>query len=272
VAPAASFLFNLNAWSSGSADDDEFIFSWSTDNAVYTDFLTVSATDPENSQLAMLPNNLNGTVYIRVRDSDRTPGHKGLDTVFIDHMYIHAENAQGSPPDAPSGLGASVFSASSIALIWTDNSADELGFELQRSTDLSNWTGLPTTEADVTDLMDTGLVSSTTYHYRIRAINQSGSSAWVGGASATTDAGPPPPDISLTLLGSKKRGKHVIDLNWTGSTTGNVDIYRDGGLLTTITDDGSHTDNTSNKGGRSYTYQVCEAGTANCSAVESVVF
>jgi hypothetical protein len=32
------------------------------------------------------------------------------------------------------------------------------------------------------------------------------------------------------------------------------------------------TDNTSNKGGRRYTYQVCEVGTANCSAVESVVF
>lgn len=272
VAPAAGFMFNLNAWSSGSAEGDEFVFSWSTDDTTYTDFLPVVSTDPANVQTAILPNTLNGTVYIRVRDTDRTAGNRSLDTVFIDNMYIHAENAQGMPPAAPSSLGASAVSASSIALGWIDNAADELGFELQRSTDQVNWTGLPNTGADVLSATDTGLASATTYHYRIRAFNLSGSSAWVGGASAMTDAGPPPSDISLTLVGSKSRGKHVIDLIWTGTTTASVDIYRDGGLLATIVDEGSYTDNTSNKGGRSYTYQVCEADTGNCSVVENIVF
>ncbi len=274
VAPAAGFMFVLNAWSSGSADGDEFVFAWSTDDSTYTDFLTVKSTVPANVQLAMLPSTLSGTVYIRVRDTDRTSRNRDLDTVFIDHMYIRAENAQGSPPAAPSSLGASALSASSIALDWIDNAADELGFELQRSTDQVNWTGLPNTGADVLSVTDTGLASSTAYLYRIRAFNLSGSSAWAGGASAMTDAGPPPPDITLSLVGSKSRGKHVIDLTWEGTAmlTVSVDIYRGGDLLTTTADDGSYTDYTSNKGGRSYTYQVCEAGTDSCSAVENIDF
>ena len=272
VAPAAGFLFNLNAWSGGSSDGDSFIFSWSMNDSNYTDFLTISSTDPANTRSVLLPNSLSGTVYIRVRDSDQTPNHKELNTVFIDNMYIHAENAQGSPPAAPSVLVAMSLSASSIELTWSDNSADELGFELQRSTDQSSWGNSPDVGADETGLTDTGLLSSTLYYYRIRAFNLSGNSAWTGVASATTADGPPPADISLSLFGSKIRGKHVVDLAWSGITTSLVDIYRDNGLLTTVSETVSYTDNTNNKGGITYTYQVCEAGTNNCSAAVSITF
>ena len=100
----------------------------------------------------------------------------------------------------------------------------------------------------------------------------SGSSSWVTGAFATTQVGPPPPDISLNLSGSKIKGKHTVDLSWSGTTTTNVEIYRDGGLLNTVSDSGAYTDNTGNKGGRTYTYQVCEVGTGDCSLLESIVF
>jgi len=272
IAPAAAFVFNLNAWSGGSSDGDDFVFSWSTDDSSYIDFLTVSSTDPANTQMAVLPGDLSGTVYVRVVDTDRTASHRTPDTIYIDHMYIHAESAQGSPPLAPSGLAAVPLSASSISLDWVDNSSDELGFELQRSTDQSNWTNLPGPGADVVSVTDTGLMSATTYYYRIRAFNLSGSSGWSGISSATTDSGPPPSDISLSLSGRKSRGVHIVDLLWTGTTTSSVDIYRDGVFLTTALDGGNYTDNTGNKGGRSYTYKVCEAGTEICSATESIVF
>jgi len=232
----------------------------------------VSSTSLANVQMAMLPNSLSGTVYIRVRDSDRTSGNKGLDTVFIDHLFIHADNAPGSPPTAPSGLLATAASASSIDLTWADNSNDELGFELQHSTDQANWTGLSNPGVDAMAAADTGLLASTTYYYRVRAINLSGSSAWSATAFATTDAGPPPSDITLSLTGSKSRGKHVVDLLWSGVTTSNVDIFRDASLLTTVSDSGAYTDNTGNKGGRTYVYQVCHAGSSTCSAEVSITF
>jgi hypothetical protein len=272
IAPATGYLFNLNAWSSGSSDADTFMFSWSDDDSVYTDFLSVSSTDPAHTQMAILPNTLSGTVYIRVVDTDRTAGHNSLDTVFIDHMYIRAENSQGSPPSAPSDLTVVALSASNIDLGWIDNSTDELGFELQRSTDQSSWTTLPVADLDSVSATDSGLMPSTTYYYRLRAFNLSGSSAWTDISSATTDSGPPPADINLSLSGSKSRGVHIVDLSWSGTATPSVDIYRDGGLLVTLPDNGAYTDNTNNKGGRSYTYQVCEADTDNCSAIETIIF
>jgi len=272
VAPSAGFVFNLNAWSSGSSDGDSFVFAWSDNDSNYTDFLTIDSTSQTFTRAVVLPNTLNGTVYIRVRDSDRTAAHTSLDTVYVDHMYIHAENAPGLPPVKPSGLGATAVSASSIELNWTDNSADELGFELQRSTDGSNWTGLPGLGPDIENVSDSGLLSSTTYYYRVRAFNLSGTSAWSDTAFATTQAGPPPADISLTLNGRKDRGKHIIDLTWSGTTTANVEIYRDEDAPFTVVDEGSYTDATNNKGGRVYIYKVCDAGTSNCSAEESIVF
>ena len=272
VSPAAGFVLNLNAWSSGSADGDEFVFAWSTDNSTYTDLVTVSSTITANVQSAMLPNSLSGTVYIRVRDSDRNALNKDLDTVFVDHMYIHAENAPGPKPAAPSGLAATKLSSSSISLLWTDNSTDELGFELERLTDQSDWTGSSNPGVDATVATDTGLLASTTYYYRIRAFNLSGSSAWSAIDSATTDAGTPPSAITLSLAGSKNRGKHVVNLEWSGVTTSNVEIYRDGGFLTAVSDSVAYTDNTGNKGGRTYVYQVCEADSSTCSAEISITF
>ena len=44
-------------------------------------------------------------------------------------------------------------------------------------------------------------------------------------------------------------------------------------LLTATANDGSYLDATSNKGGRTYTYQVCETGsTSACSPVQSITF
>lgn len=82
----------------------------------------------------------------------------------------------------------------------------------------------------------------------------------------------PSGDITLTATGRKVRGQHTIDLSWSGATSTNVDIYRDGGLLTTTANDGAHTDSTSNRGQATYTYQVCEAGTSTCSNEATVTF
>ena len=77
--------------------------------------------------------------------------------------------------------------------------------------------------------------------------------------------------ITLTASGSKTRGLISVHLAWSGASSTNVDVYRNGALLITTANDGDHTDNTEQRGGGTFTYQVCEAGTSTCSAEETVV-
>jgi len=78
--------------------------------------------------------------------------------------------------------------------------------------------------------------------------------------------------ISLSVTAYKVRGLQKADLLWSGATSTNVDVFRDGTLITTTANDGFHTDNINNRGGGSYTYQVCEAGTSTCSNQVTITF
>ena len=102
-------------------------------------------------------------------------------------------------PAAPTNLTAVVASNTQINLTWVDNSANEDGFEIERSPDGSTWTQINTTAADVTTYNDTGLSTNTTYYYRVRAFNTSGNSGYSNVASASTQATvTPTPTVSGT--------------------------------------------------------------------------
>ena len=83
---------------------------------------------------------------------------------------------------------------------------------------------------------------------------------------------PEPGDITLTADGYKVQGRWRTDLSWSGAEGSSVDIYRDGSLLTTVANTGAYTDATNIRGGGTLTYQVCEAGTSNCSDSATAFF
>jgi subtilisin family serine protease len=86
---------------------------------------------------------------------------------------------------------------------------------------------------------------------------------------------PPPPPvgvISLTATGYKVKGSQRVDLAWTGATSASVDVYRDGTRIVTTANDGAHTDVLNQKGGGTFVYRVCEAGTTTCSGNATVTF
>lgn len=105
----------------------------------------------------------------------------------------------GSTPTAPSGTTVVAVSASRIDVSWLDNSTNESGFEIHRSTTGASgpFAVLASTGADVTSHSDTGLASSTQYCYEVRAFRTTGRrssySAFSPTACATTPAPPPPP-------------------------------------------------------------------------------
>ena len=89
-------------------------------------------------------------------------------------------------PEAPSSLTLTVVSKNRIDLRWSDNSINETGFKIERSTDGSQWSPLATTLANVKSYSSTGLKSRTRYYYRIRATNSGGDSAYSNTESAVT--------------------------------------------------------------------------------------
>jgi matrixin len=105
------------------------------------------------------------------------------------------------------------------------------------------------------------------------------------GASATSQVGititsvdppptviPPATGLSLSAQGQKVRGVQRVNLSWAGATSTNIDVYRSGALVMTTANDGGQTDVLNKKGGGTYTYQVCEAGTSVCSVSVTVAF
>src|SRR5688572_9429916 len=80
--------------------------------------------------------------------------------------------------------------------------------------------------------------------------------------AAINGSGPPPPppgDIALTA--TKRAGKKkVVDLGWTGAVGAQVEVWRNGALRVTTTNDGAHADNLAGNATGVFTYRVCEVG------------
>jgi len=113
--------------------------------------------------------------------------------------YNDSSDADGSNPSAsattpllaPDNVAAVALSSTNVEIVWDDQSAAETGFEVQRSTDGTNFTNLGSTAAGATDYTDTTAAASTEYWYRVESTNSAaGSSAPSASADATTPATP----------------------------------------------------------------------------------
>ena len=91
-------------------------------------------------------------------------------------------------PAVPINLAATALSPTEIRLTWSDNSSDETGFRLERSVDGINWTEFAVTAGNTTSYIDSGLVASTVYQYRVRSYNSNGSSGYSNTGTAKTSA------------------------------------------------------------------------------------
>ena len=215
----------------------------------------------------MLPFGLSGSVELRVVDTNGSQGETVRDTIHVDYLGVRVDfGGATTPPAAPSGLLAQAMSSSHVALDWNDGSSDELGFELERSTDGANWSALASVAADVLGYEDLSAAPSTSYWYRVRAFNAAGGSAWATSAAVATPQG-----IALSASGYKVKGVQQVDLVWSGAGSAQCDIWRDGSLVATVPNSGSYSESLG-KGGATYGYQVCESGTGTCSVEVTVVF
>jgi serine protease len=72
---------------------------------------------------------------------------------------------------------------------------------------------------------------------------------------------PEPPGDEMALSGDRSRGGRQANLNWTGGSTANVDVYINGAFNNTTANDGSVSYSVNKNS--SYTFQVCEEGSTS---------
>jgi PKD repeat protein len=96
------------------------------------------------------------------------------------------------------------------------------------------------------------------------------------GASGTfsrqiTVPGPEFP-IEVSATGNATATEQNVTLTWSGAQGPSMDVYRDGEMLTSTANDGTHTVSRSYTDSITYVFKVCEAATTICSNEVSVVF
>ncbi|MFN3647933.1 MAG: metallophosphoesterase [Armatimonadota bacterium] len=128
-----------------------------------------------------------------------TAGSQSLTFEFFNRAgeLIDSYTLATPAPPTPLDLAATTVSDSKIRLTWSDTSATESGFKIERSTDGVSFEQVKTTEADVTLYTNTELTGGATYTYRVRAFNDAGNSRYSNTVSATTEDTP-----TFTLSGS----------------------------------------------------------------------
>ena len=259
----------LTGRQSASGDNDQMNFSYSINGSNYQPLSLNLGTSSASYVIPLTDVTSGGDLRIRVNDSDQTQGNRALDTVYVNQMYIRTENQTGGgdAPLAVTNLNAVATSSSQIDLTWIDNSDNEFGFRIERSTDDTTWSIASTVAANQNSYSDTGLSPLTTYRYRVVAYNGVDDASPSNDVSATTE------DASAVVLSTssyKRKGVKHVTLTWSG--LGSANVYRDGSLVATGAN-APHDDNIGSKGGGSYTYQVCSGDlTSTCSNEETVVF
>jgi hypothetical protein len=270
---AGGVVVTANAWVSGS-EGANFYYSLDA-GATRTLMFTVNNTAPAADVTFALPGGVSGLVRIEVEDATQSNG-EAVDTVNVDYLLIASHTEAGDPPLAPSGMSVAGTSSSSVDLLFTDHAEDEFGFEIWRAG------SDPGIDCDAGSSIDTigvnagtGTVAytdntvspSSTYWFWAKAFNGAGDDGSCSNAvQATTGVAPA---IDLYLVDPYKvKGRQKVDLEWSGTTTANVDIVRDGNVVATVADTGAYTDPINAKGGGSYLYKICEQGSSTACSQE----
>src|SRR3989440_414476 len=120
-----------------------------------------------------------------------------------------------TPPAAPIGLAATRVDEQTVQLAWTDKSAAEDGYEVQRATsEVGLYIAVADLAADATSYRQTGL-SPSAYWYRVRAKRDGGFGDFSNLAFAPHPGVPlAPSGLTATVVDSK-----TVDLTWTDNST-----------------------------------------------------
>jgi hypothetical protein len=119
-----------------------------------------------------------------------------------------------SVPNAPLNTAATLGSSTQINLTWTDNSSDEDKWVVERSTNATmGFAEIASLAANTTAYNNTGLSGSTTYYYRVRAVNCFGPGSYSDIVSGTTPVMCSAPSVPNPPLNTAATAISALQIN-----------------------------------------------------------
>jgi serine protease len=218
------------------------------------------------------PSKTNAQVRAALQATALDRGATGRDNAY-GYGIVQAKQALdalggGAPPPNSPPTASFTFACSDLTCSFTDSSTDSDG-----SIATWNWNFGDTFGSSDQNPTHTYAVAGT-YNVALTVTDNAAASGTISTEVTVTAPPPPPPPggIALSAAGRKVKGVNTVDLSWSGANSANIDVYRNGAKISTTANSGAYTDNTGTKGGATFRYRVCEAGTATCSAEAQVVF
>lgn len=206
ISDAFDSTYNLNT--------DAFVASFN--NTGQLDWSSYLGGGSSDTALGVDIDSIGNVVVVGHTSSNDFPAFDSFDTTYAagtDAFVAHIDTSTtGLEPAQPTNLTAVAVSMSRIDLRWTDNSDNELGFEIYRRLGSGgDYSLIGTVGVNITRYSDEGLQPDTQYVYRVRAFNVVGQSPYSNPAKATTRTANllAPSDLTATAYSSKR-----IDLSW----------------------------------------------------------
>ena len=248
--PSASFTSSCTdltcTFTDTSSDSNGTVTAWDWD---FGDGATSTVRNPAHTYSA------GGTFTVSLTATD----DGGATGTATDTVTVTDPNANNSPE------ASFTFSCTDLSCSFTDTSSDSDGTVTAWAWDFGD--GATSDAQNPTHTYSAG----GTFTVSLTATDDDGATGTDEQSLTVTE--PPTGGISLSATGYKVKGLQKADLTWSGTASGSVDIKRGSTTIATgITDTGSYTDNIDSRGGGSYTYTVCEAGTNTCSNTATITF
>lgn len=137
-------------------------------------------------------------------------------------------------PTPPGFVSATSSNPQSASIVWTDTSAEETGFRLERAEETGMFLALTSLPPNSNSYVDNSVLPGRSYRYRLFAVNQSGDSPPSDEVSVTVPQAPPPPPESPKLppagLDSDSDGLTDLEERLYGTDNRNPDSESDGFL------------------------------------------